>query len=52
MALPAPPPTRQISWEQTVREADPSYQRELIKPVIYTFSNGREFVKDPDVYTN
>ena len=45
----SPPPTRIISWLQTVREADPNWQRGLLRPWIYEFSNGRRFVWDPSV---
>lgn len=48
-ALPA---TRIISFQQQVLETDPNYYLQLQRPVIYTFSNGRQFVKDPNVYTD
>lgn len=46
------PPTVILSWEQQVRQADPDYEKLLLRPVIYQFSNGRTFVKDPNVYTD
>jgi hypothetical protein len=46
------PPTRIISWLQKVQEADPDWQKKLIRPWIYEFSNGRRFYKDPNVYTD
>lgn len=46
------PPTRLISWLQTVEDADPNFQKGLLRPWIYQFSNGRLFVKDPTVYTD
>lgn len=46
------PPTRIISWEQQVQELDPDYQQGLLRPWIYEFSNGRRFVRDPNVYTD
>lgn len=52
MTATAIPPTRIISWQQQVIEADPSYQKLLLRPVIYIFSNGREFVRDPNTYTD
>lgn len=52
MTATAIPPTRLISFQQVVIEADPDYQKLLLRPVIYEFSNGRRFVKDPSVYTD
>lgn len=49
---PAPPPTRILSWQQLVLEADPDYQRLNQRPVVYQFSNGRTFVERPDIYTS
>lgn len=47
-----PPPTRIISWQQQVQEADPNWQRDRLRPVIYKFSNGRSFVNTPNPYTD
>lgn len=58
IATPAPndrypaPPTTIKSFLQMVLEADPDYYNELYRPVIYEFSNGRKFKKDPNVYTD
>lgn len=51
MAVPQnnpPPPTRILSWQQSVQEADPNWLKNLIRPVIYIFSDGREFHIDPN----
>lgn len=52
MAAPGAPPTSIKSFLQQVIEVDPNYYRQLQRPVIYQFSNGRQFVKDPNVYTD
>lgn len=49
---PPAPPTRIISWLQRCTEADPDFYPKLMRPKIYFFSNGREFVRDPNVYTD
>lgn len=46
------PPTRILSWQQLVQDADPDWQKLNLRPVIYKFSNGRKFVKDPNVYVD
>lgn len=46
------PPSRTISWRQIVQEADPDFTKRLYRPIIYEFSNGRTFEKDPSVYTD
>jgi hypothetical protein len=46
-----PPPTRIISFQQQVLEADPDWNRRRLRPWVYDFSNGRLFVWNPDVYT-
>lgn len=46
------PPTRIISFLAQVLEQEPDYYNRLARPVIYTFSNGRRFVKDLNVYTD
>lgn len=46
------PPTVIKSWEQQVQDADPEWRQRLLRPVIYEFSSGRVFVKDPQVYTD
>lgn len=45
------PPTRIISWQQLVQDADPDWQRLKMRPWVYEFSNGRRFLWDPNVYT-
>lgn len=47
----SPPPTTIISFRQLVLEADPNWEKESLRPVVYEFSNGRKFVDDPYVYT-
>lgn len=46
------PPTRILSWSQQVLEADPNWNRGMYRPWTYEFSNGRRFVRDPNVYTD
>lgn len=46
------PPTRIISFQQVVLDADPDWQQKRIRPWIYEMSNGRLFYKDPNVYTD
>lgn len=46
------PPTRILSWQQQVQEADPNWLRDSLRPVIYQFSNGRRFVRDPNTYVD
>lgn len=36
-------PTRILSWQQMVIEADPNWSREYRQPIVYEFSNGRVF---------
>ena len=48
---PKPPPTRLMSYAQRVEEADPDWLALMLRPVIYVFSNGRQFVRDPNTYT-
>jgi hypothetical protein len=43
-------PTRLISWQQLVQEADPDWQREKSRPVMFRFSNGRQFTWTPAAY--
>ena len=44
-------PTRILSWQQTVLEADPGYQRLSLQPWCYEFSNGRKFyLRTEDFY--
>jgi hypothetical protein len=45
------PPTRQISYQQLVLEADPDWQKEVNKPKNYIFSNGRIFYGPPNPYS-
>lgn len=44
--------SRTLLWQQLVTEADPNWLKEKIRPVQYQFSNGREFVWNPQVYTS
>lgn len=46
-----PPPTRTISWQQQVNEADPYWNKDYQRPVVYRFSNGRVFQWNPATYT-
>jgi hypothetical protein len=46
-----PTPTTQRTLRQMVQEADPEFQKESRRPVIYSFSNGREFRQKPDPYS-
>lgn len=46
----AGPPTRILSWQQMVQEADPNWTRLLAQPVIYEFSNGRAFIQPVPAY--
>lgn len=47
---PSPPPTRILSWQQMVREADPNYTRLSLQPWVYQFSSGRLFVDPLPLY--
>ena len=40
-------PTRILSWEQMVTEADPGFRRLSLQPWVYSFSNGRLFIDRP-----
>lgn len=46
------PPTRILSWQQQVQEADPKWQQGYYKPWWYEFSNGRRFLWDSKTYTD
>lgn len=46
-----PPTTTTRSWLQRVMEADPDFRAESLRPVVYTFSNGRTFKQKPDPYS-
>lgn len=46
------PPTRLISWYSEVLAEDPNWNQLYIRPIIYEFSNGRTFQRDPNVYTD
>lgn len=50
MTIAAAPPTRIISFQQLVQEADPAWNRLKQRPWIYEFSNTRRFLWRPDVY--
>jgi hypothetical protein len=41
------PPTRILSWQQAVIEADPNWSRLNQRPTEYVFSNGRQFQRVP-----
>ena len=43
-------PTRILSWQQQVLEADPNWQRLALQPWVYEFSNGRLFVDSLPLY--
>lgn len=43
--------SREISFQDLVTQADPDWLRDKLRPVVYKFSNGKEFVARPDVYT-
>ncbi len=47
---PSAPPTRILSFQQMVSEADPFYTIDKNRPWIYEFSNGRRFLQVPDPY--
>jgi hypothetical protein len=44
------PPTRILSWQQLVLEADPGFERAKRQPWVYTFSNGRRFYSPVNPY--
>lgn len=46
------PPTRILNWQQEVLYADPEWNKGLLRPIVYEFSNGRTFQWDPNVYTD
>lgn len=48
---PKPSPTRILSFQQLVIEADPYWQRDYTKPWNYEFSNRRLFYQVPPLYT-
>lgn len=48
----APPSTRIISWQQEVLANDSSWQQKSRMPIIYEFSNGRVFTRNPNPYTS
>lgn len=48
---PGTPPTRQISWQQLVRENDPNFTRLSLRPWVFEFSNGRLFVDALPLYS-
>jgi hypothetical protein len=47
----SPPPTRIISWQQLVLEADPNWQKAYRSPWVYDFSNGRLFYAPTSLYS-
>jgi hypothetical protein len=49
---PNPPPTRLISWAQSVRASDPSFTRLSLQPWVYEFSSGRLFIDPLPLYGN
>jgi len=45
------PPTRIVSWQQAVIEADPNWSRLNQRPINYIYSNGRQFERPaPPLY--
>lgn len=48
---PPVPPTRILSWQQLVIEADPYWSRNYRQPMNYEFSNSRRFYQFPPVYS-
>lgn len=46
------PPTRILSWQQQVQNADPAWTKSYQRPWVYQFSNGRLFYFDPQIYTD
>jgi hypothetical protein len=46
------PPSRTISWQQEVMANDPLWSQQALRPVIYEFSNGRTFTRNPNPYTS
>lgn len=44
------PPTRILSMQQIVLEADPNWQRSYLRPWIYEISNGRLFYQQLPYY--
>lgn len=49
---PGTPPTRILSWNQVVREADPNFTRLSLQPWVYEYSNGRLFLDTLPTYTD
>jgi hypothetical protein len=47
----SPLPTKIISWQNEVSNADPDWIRKYQRPIVYEFSNGRVFTWRPDTYT-
>lgn len=47
----SPPSTTTRSWRQMVQDADPDYQQESRRPIVYEFSNARKFRQKPDPYS-
>jgi hypothetical protein len=47
-----PPPSKTLSWQNLVQQADPNWLKGLTRPITYEFSNGRIFYADPSVYTD
>ena len=50
--FPGPAPTRLLSWQQMVQEADPNWNRLSLQPWVFEFSNGRLFVDWLPLYTS
>jgi hypothetical protein len=46
-----PPPTRILSFQQMVTEADPNWSKDRLKSVAYEMSNGRQFFFNNQTYT-
>ena len=45
------PPTSIKSWLQWCIDADPNYNYDTLRFWIYEYSNGRQFLNNPNVYT-
>lgn len=43
--------SRTISWQHEVQVADQEWVQRYQRPIVYEFSNGRNFVWNPATYT-
>lgn len=46
----AVPSTTERTLDSIVRELDPDYDKQLRRPIVFEFSNGRTFERRPDPY--